>query len=243
MRSIKTLFTTILGCLLVLCVACSQENTSSQGKPSNTDNENALAFRYLALGDSYTYGQGVCSNCGFPRQLLDSINEEPDYNGSLYSIAQTGWTTTDLLQAIERSDPSADADIVTLLIGVNNQYQGRPFSVYEEEFPRLLDKAITLARGEASNVIVISIPDYVYTPFGQTLSNKEAVSQEIDQYNQFALQTAAARGVTYLNITDITRRGVEEPDLVSGDGLHPSRKAYRLFVERIYLNALGILVD
>ena len=108
--------------------------------------------------------------------------------------------------------------MVTLLIGVNNQYQNRPFSQYEKEFPELLQTAIRLAGGDKNNVIVVSIPDYAYTPYGQNTSDPQKISNELEKYNAFAKATSEAQDVTFLNITDITQRGVQEPESGNPDG-------------------------
>ena len=137
---------------------------------------------YLALGDSYSIGQSVCETCRFPEQLRRSLGN----GNSLNIIAQTGWTTTNLISAISNQNPSPDYDLVTLLIGVNNQYQNMPFSVYEKEFPELVTKAIALGKGDKTNLIVVSIPDYAFTPFGKQFGNQSKISTEIDKYNAFA---------------------------------------------------------
>ena len=217
--------------LTVVALSCSNSEKSTDVVPSSAE------FTYLALGDSYTIGESVSATENFPFQLQDSLSQSLNENGSYKIIATTGWTTSDLLSAIERENPSSDYDLVTLLIGVNNQYQGKPFSIYEREFPLLLDQAIAFAKGNVNSVIVVSIPDYAFTPFGQSTSNPENISEEIDRYNAFAKQTAAQKGVAYQNITDITRQGLTDPDLVAGDGLHPSGKAYKLFVDRLFAKA------
>jgi lysophospholipase L1-like esterase len=145
-------------------------------------------------------------------------------------IAQTGWTTTHLKTAIVTQNPSSNYDLVTLLIGVNNQYQSKPFSLYEQEFPELVATAIQKAKGDKNNVIVVSIPDYAYTPFGGGNTN---VSTAIDNYNAFAENYCNTNNITYINITDITRLGLAQPELVASDGLHPSAVAYAKFIERI----------
>lgn len=192
------------------------------------------SYKLLSLGDSYTIGQNVCETCRFPAQLRDSLafNFNPQDDFDLNIIAQTGWTTTNLKSAIAAANPSPDQDLVTLLIGVNNQYQGRPFSLYENEFIELVNTAIALVGGEASKLIVVSIPDYAYTPFGQN-SNPEIISQELEQYNQYAQNYCDNNGLSYVYITDITQQGLNIPALVASDNLHPSELAYSLFVERI----------
>lgn len=195
----------------------------------------AKTISYLALGDSYTIGQSVCETCNYPEQLQRNLsNTHSTTSFSLKIIAKTGWTTSNLLSAVKTENLSSTYDLVTLLIGVNNQFQNTPFSVYEKEFPELVNKAITLAKGEKSNVIVISIPDYAYTPFGQSsvyANNK--ISLEIDKYNALAENYCKTNNIQFVNITDITRQGLSNPSLVTQDGLHPSESAYTLFVERI----------
>lgn len=196
-------------------------------------------FKILALGDSYTIGQGVCSTCGFPQQLKDRLNLEQsqEHEFSVQVIATTGWTTSDLKNAIVAQSPSNDFDLVTLLIGVNNQFQNRPFSLYETELIQLIDTAVGLVGADPEKLIIVSIPDYAFTPFGQSF-NPEKISSELDRYNEFAQQYSQANKLSYVYITDITRRGLDEQNLVAGDRLHPSALAYSQFVNRIMPLAL-----
>jgi lysophospholipase L1-like esterase len=200
------------------------------------------AIKYLALGDSYTIGESVCETCRFPAQLKDSLAVRANLDVALKIIATTGWTTTNLKSAIA-ADASLtnDYDLVTLLIGVNNQYQYKPFALYAQEFPELVSAAVSLAKSDKNNVIVLSVPDYAYTPFGQGTGNQAAISAEIDQYNAFAEGYCAANGIAYVNITDITRQGLNHPELVASDGLHPSATAYARFVERLLPAATATL--
>ena len=210
-----------------LLLSCNAENTMP-----NTENPSPKNYKYLALGDSYTIGQSVCETCRFPAQLKDSISKYLNAIDTFQVtiIAQTGWTTSSLRSAITSQNPTNDYDLVTLLIGVNNQYQHQPFSVYQHEFPELVATAIQKAKGDKNNVIVVSIPDYAYTPFG---NGNTTISTEIDSYNFFAENYCNANNITFINITDITRLGLVQPELVTTDGLHPSAIAYAKFVERI----------
>lgn len=205
--------------------SCSEDQQTS---PSPTPR----LFKYLALGDSYTYGQSVCETCRFPEQLKDSLVQylTTADNFEIKLIAQTGWTTTNLKTAIAAQNLTNDYNLVTLLIGVNNQYQGKPFSLYKQELPELVDIAIAKAGGNKNRVIVVSIPDYAYTPFGQ---GSVAISEGVYQYNAFAKNYCETNNITFVNITDITRLGLLQPELVASDGLHPSTLAYAQFVERI----------
>ena len=189
-------------------------------------------YKYLALGDSYTIGQSVCETCRFPIQLKDSIGKYLNTNDTfqVQIIATTGWTTTNLKSAIASENPANDYDLVTLLIGVNNQYQNKPFSLYEQEFPELVATAIQKAKGDKNNLIVVSIPDYAFTPYG---NGNTYISTQIDNYNSFAENYCIANNITFINITDITRLGLLQPELVASDGLHPSAIAYSKFIERI----------
>ncbi|QCW98880.1 SGNH/GDSL hydrolase family protein [Aggregatimonas sangjinii] len=211
---------------LWLFVSCSASDI-------NTPEDKEATLRYLALGDSYTIGESVSASASFPMKLTTKLNEQLDKKTKVDILATTGWRTDNLLNAMEAQALSTDYDIVTLLIGVNNQFQNRPFSQYETEFNTLLEQAIELAKGENNSVFVISIPDYAYTPFSAN-SDREQISSDIDRYNDYAEETAIASGIRFINITDITRMGLEEPELIASDGLHPSGEAYRRFVERLF---------
>lgn len=226
-----TLFISVIFILFLCCNATDSNNQSNNIATPQTTN-----YKLLSLGDSYTIGESVCETCRFPEQLKDSlINNTEDASFNLKIVATTGWTTTNLLNGISNENLPNNYDLVTLLIGVNNQYQGKDFSIYETEFPELVDIAITKAKGDKNRVIVVSIPDYAFTPFG---NGNTTISSEIDAYNAFAENYCNANNITFENITDITRNGLEDTDLVASDGLHPSEKAYSLFVERLLPYAL-----
>ena len=199
-------------------------------------------YKILSLGDSYTIGESVCETCRFPEQLKDSlsITFKKDTTFSLQIIAKTGWTTTNLINTIEQKNITDDFDLVTLLIGVNNQFQNKNFSIYEQEFPELIATSIRAANNTKANVIVVSIPDYAFTPFGR---GSASISTGIDKYNEFAKSYCDQNGITFVNITDITRQGLTNPNLVASDGLHPSELAYTKFVERILPLAIEKLKD
>ena len=225
-----TLFISVIFILFLCCNATDSNQSNNIETPQTTN------YKLLSLGDSYTIGESVCETCRFPEQLKDSlINNTENTAFDLKVVATTGWTTTNLLNGISNENLPNNYDLVTLLIGVNNQYQGKDFSIYETEFPELVDIAITKAKGDKNRVIVVSIPDYAYTSFG---NGNTTISSEIDAYNAFAENYCNANNITFINITDITRNGLEDTDLVASDGLHPSEKAYSLFVERLLPYAL-----
>lgn len=233
----KQIVTVILSIFLLSC-STNESNSENAVTPpvTNPGNPISKSVNYLALGDSYTIGQSVCETCRFPEQLKTSLKTlYPETGFSLKVIAATGWTTSNLISAVNKQNPDSNYDLVTLLIGVNNQYQHIDFSVYKKEFPQLLNKAIELAKGDKKNVIVISIPDYAYTPFASNYSdaNRMNVSNEINQYNTFAENICINKEVTFVSITDITRQGLSNKNLVASDGLHPSETAYKMFVERM----------
>lgn len=189
--------------------------------------------RMLALGDSYTIGQGVSSTSRWPLQLLDSLETRGFDIDTLRITATTGWRTDNLIQAIRNQHlEDHDYNLVSLLIGVNNQYQSRPFSQYIDEFPALLDSAVRFAGGEASRVFVVSIPDYAYTPFGQS-ADPDEISMELDEYNAYNRHVADSMGITYFDITPISRLGLQFPAYVANDGLHPSGVQYTEWVKLI----------
>lgn len=186
---------------------------------------------FLALGDSYTIGESVSEQERWPNQLADSLRAHGMKISRPTLVATTGWRTDDLKNAIAKASLKNEYGLVSLLIGVNNQYQGKPLAQYAVEFEDLLRTAIALAQGKKENVFVVSIPDYGFTPFGK--EKQTTITAAIDQFNATNRQIAERLGITYFFITDITRRALTQPDLMAADGLHPSGKMYSLWVERM----------
>lgn len=210
--------------VLLLFVHCGGED------PQPTVPEPEEALTYLALGDSYTIGEGVAVADRFPLQLAAAMAQRGVKVAEPQLIATTGWTTTDLKRALANADLEEQTfDLVSLLIGVNDQYQGRSLAAYQQEFTELLLQSIALAGGDKERVVVLSIPDWGYTPFGQ--SRQEAISAEIDSFNAVNRQVTDSLGVSYVDITPISRQGLSNPELVASDGLHPSGRMYALWVE------------
>lgn len=192
------------------------------------------SLSYLALGDSYTIGESVNESERWPNQLALALTKKGVAVSEPKIIAKTGWRTDNLKEAIIKADLKNNYDLVSLLIGVNNQYQGKPADQYAIEFEDLLKIAIQLAKGKPTNVFVVSIPDYGYTPFG--LAKKETISSQLDEFNAINKKISKKYKVAYYSITDISRRGLDEPALVAADKLHPSGKMYTLWTERILKN-------
>lgn len=212
-------------CILIICFS-NQSNIMAQIVLPKSEH-----IKFLALGDSYTIGESVSESERWPEQLATDLRSKGFQMEKPQIIATTGWRTDQLKQAIVEQNPGNGFGLVSLLIGVNNQYQKKPIEIYVREFEELLKIAIYCAGGRKEGVLVVSIPDYGYTPFGE--SRLPEVSRELDQYNSINRDFASRYGVPYFNITDISRRGLAEPDLVAADKLHPSGKMYRLWVAEI----------
>ena len=191
--------------------------------------------RYLALGDSYTIGEAVEPVLSFPYQLAERL--KPRVSVTPTVIAKTGWTTDELIGAIAERKLEGPFDLVTLLIGVNNQYREYPLDVYRKEFSGLLQQAISFA-GDKHRVIVVSIPDWGVTPFaaGDKRSASEIAAQ-IDCFNAVNQEEAEKAGVVYVSITEGSRKAATDPELTAADGLHPSAKMYRTWVDAIFPHA------
>ena len=187
--------------------------------------------KFLALGDSYTIGESVSEKERWPVQLAKKLREKGQSIGEPLIIATTGWRTDDLMNAVNKAHLKNEYDLVSLLIGVNNQYQGKSSEEYVIEFEDLLKTAIQLAKGKKENVFVVSIPDYGYTPFGKP--KQAEISKALDRFNEINKRITEKAGIKYINITDISRQGIQQPELVADDGLHPSGKMYSLWVDRI----------
>ena len=192
----------------------------------------ATPARLLALGDSYTIGEGVPETERWPVLLAAQLARDGVPCAPPTIVARTGWTTDELLAAIERATLAPPYDLVTLLIGVNNQYRSYPMEQYRREFDALLERAIGFAGGSAARVVVLSIPDWGVTPFARTAGRDAArVATELDGYDAIARELARARGVAYVDVTAVSRARGAEPDMLTSDGLHPSGRMYALWTE------------
>lgn len=188
-------------------------------------------FNYLALGDSYTIGESVLESERFPVQLVKRLQADSINIVDPQIIATTGWTTDELLAAIKEKNIKDTFNIVTLLIGVNNQYRGRDAENYRGELKQLIDIAVKYAGGNKDNVFVLSIPDWGVTPFAEG-KDRDKIAAEIDLYNKVKKEECEKAGIKYYDITEISR--IKDQSLTASDGLHPSGKMYGLWVDKIY---------
>lgn len=196
--------------------------------------------RILSLGDSYTIGEAVEPSGRWPVQLAGMLRgngvevREPEI------IARTGWTTDELSSAIDAGNPIGPYDLVTLLIGVNNQYRGRSAENFRDEFTQLLQRAIRFAGGNPSRVIVLSIPDWGVTPFAEG-RDRAKIAREIDAYNQVKREETERAGAHFVDITPTSREAATNPLLLATDGLHPSAAMYEKWAKQTLKMAQRIL--
>ena len=194
-------------------------------------------LRYLALGDSYTIGEGVAENERWPVQLATKLRTQGIPLANPEIIAVTGWTTGELDAGIDRERPQGPYDFVSLLIGVNNQYRGRDLNEYRKQFRDLLERAIAFGAGDASRVLVVSIPDWGVTPFANG-QDRAAISSEIDAFNAANREETERASAGYVDISPLSRM---QGKMVGGDGLHPNGQAYAAWTESALPIALALL--
>ena len=187
---------------------------------------------YLALGDSYTIGESVPENQRWPSQLTKLLSEKNIHISLPRIIAKTGWTAKELKTEINNSKLDYPYDWVSLLIGVNNQYQGKSLKEFKEHFEILLSDAITFAGDNKEQVFVVSIPDWGVMPFSKNL-DKEKIAKEIDDFNQVIYEVCVFKGVHFVDITPISRSANNRKDFIAKDSLHPSGVQYTAWVQKI----------
>jgi lysophospholipase L1-like esterase len=196
--------------------------------------------RFLALGDSYTIGEGVAEQERWPSRFVELLRARGVEIADPHIIARTAWTADELSDAIDAERPVGPYDLVSLLVGVNDHYRSRPVQTFASEFAVLLRRAKTFAGNQKARTIAISIPDWGATPFAEG-RDRALIAREIDSYNARAAELAAAAGVRWVDITGITREMQADPLLVAPDGLHPSGAMYRRWAELILPLALAAL--
>ncbi|MGB3546864.1 MAG: SGNH/GDSL hydrolase family protein [Saprospiraceae bacterium] len=219
-------------CLLSAC-------QSDDDMPQITPNPDP-PLTFLALGDSYTIGESVDVSERWPAQLVNRLEADGVRIATPTIVARTGWTTSELQTGITAASLAPPYDMVSLLIGVNNQFRGLSLEEYATEFRQLLNQSIQFAGNDPARTFVVSIPDYAYTPFG---NGNPATSTDIDTFNTTAADISTELGVVFVNITPISRDGLADPTLVAGDNLHPSGKQYARWVDEKILAAVQELLD
>lgn len=204
-------------------LACSEDSdTEVDSSPAvNT-------YRYLALGDSYTIGTAIGVDSSYSAQLRDSLKISSPDSIFYQVIATNGWTTRDLQNGINSAQPDSNFDLVSILIGVNNQYQRRSIAEYEREFLSLALQAIQFAKGDKQRVMVFSIPDWGVSPAGS--GNRALIATQIDDFNSAQKAIADSLGLSFYDITGSSRQGIQDPSLIASDGLHFSTKMHRIWM-------------
>ncbi len=220
----------LLFIFFILIMSCNNQDIINNGQE---DNSAITPIKYLALGDSYTIGESVKEQERYPVQLVAALNKDGLSVEKPKIIARTGWTTDELQDAIQKENIKDTFGLVSLLIGVNNQFRNYSLAQYQIEFDSLLRQAIRFAGGKKEKVFVISIPDYGFTPFGQK-RNAAKITEGIDVFNATNQVITDSYGISYFNITPISRQGISQPSLVATDELHPSGEQYLLWVNSFY---------
>ncbi|MDG1967619.1 MAG: SGNH/GDSL hydrolase family protein [Flavobacteriaceae bacterium] len=188
-----------------------------------------LNYSYLALGDSYTIGESVKESERWPVQLSNSLKNK--LNKPII-IAKSGWTTDQLIDTLNKIKFNKKFDFVSLLIGVNNQYRGRSIDKFKQDFILLLNKSIIYANDKKERVIVVSIPDWGVTPFAKD-RNRSIITNEINAFNKVIHDECKKNNITFFNVTEMSRKALNDNSLIAEDGLHPSRKMYKQWVKII----------
>ncbi len=227
--------------VLSIFLGCKSDTISNENS-SLGNNQNSLKIKYLALGDSYTIGTAIGVENSYANLLSDSLKSDDKIKKvEVKIIAKNGWTTQDLLQGISEENLESNFDMVSLLIGVNNQYQKKSFSDYRKEFKNLCLKSIALVGNDTDKIFVLSIPDWGVTPAGK--NNREQIAKEIDQFNQVNREVCDSLNIRRFDITEISRTALNQPSLVASDGLHFSKEMHDKWVDSIYDEVLKMATD
>lgn len=225
----KSIISFVLIIFWFCLIGCTKQISMLTDMPPNDVHSMMDPVSYLALGDSYTIGEGVEESLRWPNQLGKQLEEQGYEIQQKRIIATTGWTTGDLLKELANTDLE-EYNLVSLLIGVNNQYQGQAFNIFEKEFQQLLDKSIEIA-GTKDRIFLVSIPDYGVTPFGK--SNASRIATELDAYNLYMKNKCEALDIPFVDITGISRQLGDSTGALASDGLHPSGAQYTRWVDEI----------
>lgn len=226
-------------CLSLLLFSCQKESQQAPNREQDSVSTQSAPITWLALGDSYTIGRGVKENERYPAQAVGLLKAKNISTDSLSYIAESGWTSGDLLKVLKNYYPPKSFNFVSLLIGVNDQYINQDTMGYRQRFRELLSKSIELTQGRKNRVFVISIPDYSVTPFAQYLDTT-LIRAQIDWLNEINKSETDKAGCNYIFITDLTREARTNQSLLA-DGLHPSGLDYNRWAERLVTSMLKVL--
>ena len=231
--------------IFLLSASCETQNSSDNqiitndiekdnSKLNKIDiiNSSVSKFSFLALGDSYTIGEGVEESKRWPNQFIKIAYDKGLYFEKPKIIAKTGWKTYDLLNAINKTNFTKKYDYVSLLIGVNNQFNSRSIYEFEDDLDKIMDK-IDIIRKNNGSTIIISIPDRGYTPFAESY-NRDTISYEINIFNKSLKNFADKNDIKYVDVTEISRKTLNEDDLLASDSLHPNGLMYFEWAKKIY---------
>lgn len=226
---------TTIAILMIFMLGCGKSSTNGMNKTDIPQTDPPTdQLTYLALGDSYTIGEAVKQAESFPYQLREKLNKESLQLSAPKIVATTGWTAGELIAGIKAETFLPKYDLVTLLIGVNDQYRGYSIAAYRKEFVALLKTAVTFAGGNAAHVFVVSIPDWGVTPYGaQSGRDVKVIAKEIDAFNAVNKEESLKAGISYTDITPASRNAATDGALVASDGLHPSGKMYKEWADQL----------
>lgn len=221
---------TLITALAFCCLACvSNQESSLPPKPDPIEEpDTTQGASFLSLGDSYTIGERVSEADRWSVQLSSLLRSEGIAVAPPDIIARTGWTTAELAEGIKNTPKTKNYKLVSLLIGVNNQYRGQSIERYRTEFRSLLETSVEYANGRKQRVFVLSTPDWGVSPFGAG-SDRDKVAREIDAFNAVAKEECDKAGILYIDITPLSRTGLGDPSMFASDGLHFSGKMYGLW--------------
>lgn len=226
MKIIKLIVITSL-----LFAACKKHVVIEDNQEENiTQPDSGLS--YLALGDSYTIGQNVTADQRWPVLLVKDLKKNGKQVRRPDIIATTGWLTTHLIYSLNANPPVKRYDLVSLLIGVNNQYQGLSIEQYRKEFRELLTKCTAYTGGDSSKVFVLSIPDWGVT-LSTSPANRDRIAKDIDHFNEVAQEECTKQNILFIDITPISRQALDNPSMIASDGLHFSGKMHQLWVDKV----------
>ncbi|MBS0012225.1 MAG: SGNH/GDSL hydrolase family protein [Bacteroidales bacterium] len=240
MRQVLLFAAIYLTVILTACETMAVETNTGENNGKENTGSQKTELTYLALGDSYTIGESVDASMRWPVQLVERLRGDSVMIADAQIIARTGWTTDELMKGIDAANPGYDYDLVSLLIGVNNQYRGRDIDNFRIELAQLMDIAIERAGNMKTNVIVLSIPDWGVMPFAAG-RDRDEIAARIDAFNNVVREESSKAGLKFFDITGISRQAATDNSLHAGDGLHPSGLMYTLWVDTVYSHVLDLL--